>query len=198
MPILTRGGALVALSFALLPISAQSQAPAQPPAQTEAQKAAEQFKPLQMDRNGVLILVRSTLLAVQQANETGNYSVLRELGSPGFQQGNSSAKLSEIFANLRNQNVDLSGVAVLEPQLTRLPEVNGNGFMRMAGFFPSVPVQVNFDLVFASVAGRWRLFGIAINLGQSSPVPPAPAPEAAATPAAPATRPATPARPKTP
>jgi hypothetical protein len=41
--------------------------------------------PAQIDRNGVLILVRSTPLALDQANQTGNYTVLRDLGSPQFQ-----------------------------------------------------------------------------------------------------------------
>jgi hypothetical protein len=32
-------------------------------------------------RNGVLILVRSALIALDQANKTGNYTVLRDLGA---------------------------------------------------------------------------------------------------------------------
>ena len=47
--------------------------------------------------------------------------------------------------------LDLSGVAVLEPQLTTLPQSDARGLMRMAAFFPSVPVPVNFDLLFAPV-----------------------------------------------
>ena len=42
-------------------------------------------KPADIDRNGVLILVRSAILALDQANKTGNYTVLRDLGAPGFQ-----------------------------------------------------------------------------------------------------------------
>jgi len=49
----------------------------------------------------------------------------------------------------------------------------------MAGFFPSVPSQVNFELLFAPVEGQWRLFGVSLSVGQSAPVAP-PAPEASA------------------
>jgi hypothetical protein len=45
--------------------------------------------------------------------------------------------------------------------------------LRMAGFFPSVPTQVNFELIFAPVNGQWRLFGISVNLGQAAPSAPA-------------------------
>jgi hypothetical protein len=138
-------------------------------------------KPAQIDRNGVMILIRSALLALDQANKTGNYTVLRDLGAPGF-QANTDARLAEIFAAQRRDKLDLSGVAVLDPQLSLLPEIEANGIMRMAGFFPSVPTQVNFDLSFAPIEGQWRLFGVSVGLGSSSPTAPAapPAPAKAA------------------
>jgi hypothetical protein len=144
-----------------------------------AQTPAPAPRPAQIDRNGVLILVRSTLLALDQANKTGNYTVLRDLGAPGF-QSNTAARLGEIFAKLRGDNLDLSGVAVIDPQLSLLPQIEANGLMHMAGSFPSVPTQVNFDLSFAPVDGQWRLFGISVSIGQmtpAAPVPPEPAAE---------------------
>ena len=131
-------------------------------------------KPANIDRNGVLMLIRSSMLALDQANKTGNYTVLRDLGAPGFQAANTAARLSEIFATQRNDKLDLSGVAVIDPQLSVLPEIAPNGMMRMAGFFPSVPSQVNFELLFAPVDGQWRLFGLSVNVAQSAPVAPAP------------------------
>ena len=128
-------------------------------------------KPAQIDRNGVLILIRSALIALDQGNKTGNYTVLRDLGAPAFQT-NTAARLAEIFVAQRRDNIDLSGVAVLDPQLTLLPQVEPNGMLRMAGFFPSVPTQVNFELIYAPVNGQWRLFGISVNLGQAAPAAP--------------------------
>jgi hypothetical protein len=138
-----------------------------------AETPAQQAKPAQIDRNGVIILIRSSLLALDQANKTGNYTVLRDLGAPGF-QSNSAARLGEIFAKLRNDNLDLSGVAVIDPQLSLLPQIEANGLMHMAGFFPSVPAQVKFELAFAPVNGQWRLFGISVSIGQMAPAAPAP------------------------
>jgi hypothetical protein len=63
---------------------------------------------------------------------------------------------------------------VIDPQLNLLPQIEANGLMRMAGFFPSVPTQVNFDLSFAPVNGQWRLFGISVSIGQSGPIAPEP------------------------
>ena len=165
-----RLGLVIAIAWATVGSVANAQAPAPAPKQA------------QIDRNGVIILVRSALLALDQANKTGNYTVLRDLGAPAFQV-NTAARLAEIFAAQRRDNVDLSGVAVIDPQLSPLPQIEANGMMRMAGFFPSVPTQVNFELTYAPVGGQWRLFGISVNLGSSAPVPP-PEPQPSASPAA--------------
>jgi len=130
-------------------------------------------KPANIDRNGVLMLVRSSLLALDHANKTGNYTVLRDIGAPGFQV-NSAAKLGEIFSKLRNDNIDLAGVAVIDPQLSLMPQIEADGRMHMTGFFPSVPSQVNFDLAYVPVNGQWRLFGLSVGLGPSGPVAPQP------------------------
>jgi len=170
----TRVGGFISLVFAAAVIAgfvfsgqAQTQGPNAPQSSP---------RPAQIDRNGVLILIRESLLALDQANKTGNYTVLRDLGSPAF-QANTAARLSEIFAKQRNDNIDLSGVAVIDPQLTLLPQIEASGLLHMSGFFPSVPTQVNFDLAYAAVNGQWRLFGISVALGRTEPV--APPPEAA-------------------
>ena len=59
---------------------------------------------------------------------------------------------------------------MIDPQLNLLPQIEANGLMHMAGFFPSVPTQVNFDLSFAAVNGQWRLFGISVFARISAPL----------------------------
>ncbi len=163
--------AALSLSFALagpLPAAAQQEKKA-----PRAAKSARQDKPrpAEIDRNGMLILVRSALLAVDQANKTGNYSVLRDLGAPGLQV-NTDAQLAEIFAGQRRQGIDLAAVAVLEPQLTLLPQIEPNGMLHMAGFFPSAPMRVNFELMFEPVNRQWKIFGVAVNLTPGGPQAP--------------------------
>jgi hypothetical protein len=46
----------------------------------------------------LLILIRSSLIALNQANVTGNYSVLRDIGAPDFKQANGADRLAQIFA----------------------------------------------------------------------------------------------------
>jgi hypothetical protein len=168
-PLRWLSAALGLLILGAVTTSAQ-QTPPQPHQAPPPQAAP---KPANIDRNGVLMLIRSTLLALDHANRTGNYTVLRDLGAPGFQV-NTAAKLAEIFAKQRGDKLDLSGVAVIDPQLSLLPQIEPNGLLHMAGFFPSVPSQVNFELMFAPVEGQWRVFGVSLSVGQSAPAAPAP------------------------
>jgi hypothetical protein len=131
------------------------------------------LKPVRIDKNGTLLLIRTTLIALDQANKTGLYTVLRDLGSPAFQI-NTAARLSDIFSNLRRDRIDLSATAVLEPQLTTMPGIDPNGLLQMEGFFPSVNEQIYFELAFAPVDGQWRLFGLSVRRGPSAPVAPVP------------------------
>jgi hypothetical protein len=148
-----------------------------------AKKPAAAPTQAQLDKNGALILIRSSLLALDQANKTGSYTVLRDIGAPGFQDANTAAKLGDVFANLRRDGVDLSGVAVLEPQLTAIPQVEANRMMRMVGVFPSVPTQIKFEVLYAPVQGQWRLYGVSVAVASATPAAPA-APGEVAAPAA--------------
>jgi hypothetical protein len=162
---------LVLLAFSVPATLSASEAFAQSGKSSRTAKSPPDPMPANIDRNGVVILVRSALLALDQANKTGNYTVLRDLGSPGFQK-NSAADLARIFTSQREQAIDLGGVAVLDPQLTLLPQIEPNGMLHMAGFFPSVPTQVDFELLFAPADHRWKIFGISVNLSSGTPEAP--------------------------
>jgi hypothetical protein len=108
------------------------------------------------------MLIRTSLIALNQANLTGNYSVLRDLGAPAFQQANNPAQLAELFANLRHRGIDLEPILVIDPQVAP-PMIDAQGMLLLKGFFPTNPEQVKFELVFQQVDAQWRLFGIAVT-----------------------------------
>jgi hypothetical protein len=109
------------------------------------------------------LLIRTTIIALNQANVTGNYSVLRDLAAPGFQSANNPARLGEIFAELRRRNFDLSPILFADPKLVRPASIEPNGLLRLSGFIPTRPQQVDFDMMFQFVGGAWRLFGLAVD-----------------------------------
>jgi len=120
-------------------------------------------KPVIPEPQVMLAMVRSAVIALNQANLTGNYTVLNKMSAPGFKEANSPSKLEEIFAALRGRDLDLGPVTVIEPGLYRPPAILNNGMLRLTGFFPSQPERVNFDLAYQLIDGEWKLFGIGVN-----------------------------------
>jgi hypothetical protein len=138
---------------------AASQAP-QPTNPSTGRTSAQPAQTIATEQ--AIYLVRSALLTLNDANRSGNYTVLRDLAAPDFQARNSAADLAQVFSDLRRRNFDLFGAALLSPQFTTPPAVDANGRAHLAGFFPTRPLQIKFDLTFQSVEGHWRLFSISV------------------------------------
>lgn len=152
------------LAIGAAPALAQVQAPAAPAAPSGVPDTLTVHK-----------LIWSMMAALDQANQTGNYSVLRDLGAPGFQASNSAATLGGIFANIRNQNIDLGYTLVMTPVFQFPPTIVQGGLLRVRGVFPLRPNAIGFDFLFQNVGGQWRVFGLAVvPLVAQTPAPAAP------------------------
>lgn len=164
---------LALLAAVALPVS-DARAQGQPgqkdgsPAAAPAHKIPDSFK--------LNMMIRSTVIAVNQANQTNNYTVLRDLGSPRFREANSADKLKTVFESLRKTKFDLSPVLFFTPKLLQPPGLMGDGMLRLTGFFDTVPQRVLFDLLFEDVKGEWLIYGINIA---TQPSPANAVPEAA-------------------
>lgn len=157
------------------PAASASPVPASP-APAAAQPASAPAVPKTIPRAAVVRLVRSALVALGQANDTGNYSVLRSLGTPDFQQKNSAEDLAKIFAPSRG--IDMGAAASLEPAIASVDD-DGQGGLIIKGSLPLQPTPANFMVIYRPVNNVWRLFGLSI--ANAPPPPMAQAPAAAPT-----------------
>lgn len=107
-------------------------------------------------------LIWSTMAAIDSANLSGNYSVLRDVSAPAFQINNDASRLSKIFENLRTSGVDLSNTMLLAPTYNTAPVIVQQGVLHVKGYFGLRPTAIGFDLYYQWSNGRWRLFGVSI------------------------------------
>jgi hypothetical protein len=121
---------------------------------------AQQRKPVLPSELQLALMVKSTLLGFNDANNTGNYSVLRDLASPEFQQANTAARLYEIFRAERERKNDIAAIMALNPTLRAA--VDKQGVLQVGGFFPSRPLQVNFLVAYRAVDDRWKLHALGV------------------------------------
>jgi hypothetical protein len=175
-----RGGAVascVALAVAAL-LTAAAPAPAQAP-KTADPKAAPAPQVAMPDAEGIVLLTRTTLTTLNDALQTGNFTVLRDRAAPGFRDANSAARLGQIFAGLAQRGIDLAAVSILAPQLDRTPAIDPqSGLLNIKGHFPGQPVRIDFELLFQPVAGRWRVLGLSVQPVSTTAAAPAPADKA--------------------
>ena len=125
---------------------------------TDPIKKPAQIQPSQQH----LYLIRTTLLLLDTANRTGNYSVLRDTAGPAFQQRHSAADLAIAFQKIRG-TVDLAHAAIEIPSLTRQPVVTPEKQLHLVGILKGSPAPVAFEMIFEPVGGHWRLAALAVG-----------------------------------
>lgn len=115
------------------------------------------------DRILVHSLIKSSLLSLNQANQTGNYSVLRALGSPGFQTNNSEDGLAQIFQEIKNVNLDFSAIAEFQPVFDAEPSLDDQNTLRATGYFPTTP-RIEFDLAYQLINGQFVIDVLTVGI----------------------------------
>lgn len=125
--------------------------------------------PVLPDADKIVLLIRTSLLTVNDAVQTGNFTVLRDKAAPSFRDGTTPTSLGKSLDSLAQQRVDLSAVAIIAPQLTELPAIDDSKRLKLKGYFPGQPIGIGFDLTFEAVQGIWRLFALSIGLVKTPP-----------------------------
>lgn len=115
-------------------------------------------------------LVWSTMIALDNANRTGNYSVLYALGSPTFKQRNSPQQLFDNFAPLRQNRIDVGRTLFLSPTYYIPPTILPDGSLRLRGGFEDRAKSVRFDLIYSNSGSGWQISALSVaEMAASAP-----------------------------
>ncbi len=133
----------------------------------------QEFRPAittENDKTFLRSLITSSLIALNQANSTNNYSVLRELSSPTFQANNSNEDLQEIFAEIRNSNLDFSAIVNYEPVFEAEPVLDSQNNLLVKGYFPAA-LKIEFDFVYQLIDGNFVIDVFSVSIAPNSEAP---------------------------
>jgi hypothetical protein len=122
------------------------------------------------------MMVKNALAALNHANLTGNYTVLRDLGTEKFRQRNSASDLANIFARFRSDRYDLSPILTVNPQYLQPPGEAEPGRLQLIGFFNTRPQIVQFAFVYERTASGWSLDEVAVGVSPADGAQAAPQP----------------------
>ncbi|MCX5497612.1 hypothetical protein OSH11_23140 [Kaistia dalseonensis] len=111
------------------------------------------------------ILLRTTLIAFNQANLTGNYTVLRALLAPPTAAQHTAEELQAALKPFRDRARDFGFAAIAEPELDRLPEVDADGRLHLVGAVPTPNFKLAFAFAFARGSNSWLLVDYMLSDG---------------------------------
>ena len=83
-----------------------------------------QSQPLIPNETQLDLMIKTALIALDNANLTGNYSVLRDMAAPGFREFNTTAQLAEIFQKIRKDKLNIAPIVLFKPRFARSPWID--------------------------------------------------------------------------
>jgi hypothetical protein len=110
------------------------------------------------------VLVKTTLLTFNDANMTGNYTVLHAKLSKPFRDQFGPDKLKEVFKDFADKELSLTPIARLPIVETSAPAIDNNGILTLTGYFDTKPKQVKYQLRFLPSDGAWKPLGIKVDV----------------------------------
>lgn len=114
------------------------------------------------------MLLRSTLIAINQANLTVDYAIVRHMLAPDLAKTYPGPQIAVLLKPWRDRRRDFGFVAIADPELDTSPTIDGQGVLRMQGSVPTPSFRLAFDLSFRKVAGRWMLSVLTLSDGTTT------------------------------
>jgi hypothetical protein len=110
------------------------------------------------------VLVKSTLLTFNDANVTGNYTVMHAKLSKPFRDKFSPERLKEVFKVFHEKQIDIDLIAAKQPTASKPAQVDDNGVLQLHGYFDTSPSRVHYELDYIMSDGEWKPVRINVQL----------------------------------
>ena len=111
-------------------------------------------------------LVKTSLLSFNDANVTGNYTVLHaKLSKPFREQLSAGAAEGDLQGFQREEHRHRAHGGAASRATSQPPSIDAEGKLVVKGYFPTEPIRVNFNLAFIPSDGEWKLIRLNVKLG---------------------------------
>lgn len=110
------------------------------------------------------ILIKTSLLTLNDANITGDYSVLHAKLAKPFRDQFSPDKLKQAFKTFADQKLDYGLIAAKQPIATAEAVIDKRGALQLRGYFDTRPSRLVYDIDFVPSEGEWKPIKLNIDL----------------------------------
>jgi len=102
------------------------------------------------------ILIKTSLLSLNDANLTGDYAVFHDKLAKPFREQFTADQLKQAFKAFAEKKVDLSPIAAKPPVATSESKVDARGALLLRGYFDTRPSRVYYELDYYPSEGEWK------------------------------------------
>lgn len=108
------------------------------------------------------VMVKTSLLTLNDANLTGDYNVLYAKMAKPFRDRFSAETLQRAFRSFVGHHIDV--IAGMPIVATSEPSIDDNGALHLRGYFDTTPSRLSYELDYAVSEGEWKLIAIDVKV----------------------------------
>lgn len=109
-------------------------------------------------------MVRTSLTDFNKALQSGDFAAFHKTLAMPFREQFSAERIKDTFQAFMDRKIDLRGALGLDPVFSPEPAIGARQVLRVAGYFPSTPSRLHFDLKYVPEGGTWKLLAISVNV----------------------------------
>lgn len=102
------------------------------------------------------ILIKNSLLSLNDANLTGNYTVLHAKLAKVFRDQITPDGLKQGFKGFADQKIDFGLIAAKPPIATAESKIDNRGALLLRGYFDTAPSRVSYEFDFLPSESLWK------------------------------------------
>jgi hypothetical protein len=108
------------------------------------------------------VMVKTSLLTLNDANITGNYDVMYAKMAKAFRERFGADTLKQAFKAFAGKHIDI--IAAKPIVASSEARINGNGALMLRGYFETTPSRLSYELDYAISEGEWKLIAIDVKV----------------------------------
>lgn len=112
------------------------------------------------------VMVKTSLLTFNDANLTGNYTVMYAKMAKPFRDRFTADTLKQAFKVFAGKHIDIIAAKPIVP--TSPAKFAGNGYLMLRGYFDTTPSRLGYELDFAVSEGELKLITIDVKVRDPS------------------------------
>ena len=102
------------------------------------------------------VMIKTYLLSLNDANMTGNYTVLQARLAKPFREQFNAERLKKVFKPFNDKKIDYGIIAAKPPVASSESKIDSRGALILRGYFDTKPSRVSYELDFIPSEGEWK------------------------------------------